>query len=121
MPNYDFWKKWTKKTLIEKNAIKSVINARQYIIAAVPKDKLISIYIKGSFVRREMNKTSDVDMVPIVSENKYQARIFNINNKAIKPVIVVPLSIWELKNNKLWTKFEQPRWANKRWKPRKPQ
>ena len=104
MIKYDFWKNWKNKTEIEKRAIKSVEKARELVVNAIPKNKLVAIYIKGSFVRREMKKGSDVDMVPIVVENKYQGLVFGVNGPKIAPVIVVPLSLWEFKHNKLWTK-----------------
>lgn len=101
---YDFWKSWKNKTEIEKKAIKSVEKARDLVIASIPKNKLIAIYLKGSFVRREMKKHSDVDMVPIVAENRYQGAVFGVNNQEIEPVTVVPLSLWEFQHNRLWTK-----------------
>ena len=51
-----------------------------------------------------MNKKSDVDIVPIITENKYQGAIFEVNSKEIAPAIVVPLSLEEFKKNKLFTK-----------------
>lgn len=101
MIDYNFWKKWENKTFIEKRAIKSVEKARQKIIGSVPREKLVAIYVKGSFVRREMRKNSDVDIVPIVTENKYESAIFGINGKYIIPSIVVPLSIQEFKINSI--------------------
>jgi len=104
MVKYDFWKSWQNKTEVEKKAIKSAEKARELVINAVPKNKLVAVYIKGSFARREMKKSSDVDMVPIVAENRYQGAVFGVNDSTIKPVIVVPLSLWELEHNKLWTR-----------------
>lgn len=104
MIQYNFWVNWKDKTEIEKKAINSVEKARDLVIKAIPKDNLVAIYIKGSFARREMKKGSDVDMVPIVTENKYQNAVFGVNNPRIKPVVVVPLSLWEFEHNKLWTK-----------------
>lgn len=104
MVKYNFWTDWKNKTEIEKKAINSVEKARGLVIKSIPKDKLVAIYIKGSFARREMKKGSDVDMVPIVAENKYQGVVFVVNSSKIKPTIVVPLSLWEFEHNKLWTK-----------------
>jgi len=100
----DFWEKWKNKSLIEKKAINVVKLAREKIILVIPRDKLHSIYLKGSFVRREMNKKSDVDIVPIVTETKYEGEVFGVNSRKINPIIVVPLSLQELKQNKLLTK-----------------
>lgn len=112
---YDFWENWKNKTEIEKKAINSAKKARELVINAVPKDKLVAIYIKGSFARREMKNGSDVDMVPIVAENKYQGAAFGANTREIAPVIIVPLSLWELENNKFFTKW--PRKPDERAKP----
>jgi hypothetical protein len=90
--------------LEEKKAINAVEEARDRVIGSIQKDKLFAIYIKGSFARREMKEGSDVDMVPIVTENKYEGAVFGVNSPQINPVVVVPLSLWEFKHNKLWTK-----------------
>lgn len=97
----EFWKSWKNKTYFEKEAILSVEKAIDLVLKSVPKNQLVAIYIKGSFARREMNKYSDVDIVPIVTENKYAGSIWSTNVPEIHPVVVVPLSLWELKHNKL--------------------
>lgn len=104
MKRPNFWRNWKKKTAFEEKAINTTIKAKDKVINAIPKDKLIAIYIKGSFARRELRKSSDVDMVPIVAENKYESAVFAVNGPNIKPVMIVPLSLWEFKHNKLWTK-----------------
>ncbi|PJC01385.1 MAG: hypothetical protein CO073_03685 [Candidatus Komeilibacteria bacterium CG_4_9_14_0_8_um_filter_36_9] len=104
--NYDFWSEWSDITEIEQRAIESVQKARELIINSVPAETLVAIYIKGSFVRREMKQGSDIDIVPIVNDDKYQKDIFLINTQNIDPAIVVPLSLSEFKNNKLHTKSE---------------
>ncbi|MBI2148195.1 hypothetical protein HYU23_00795 [Candidatus Woesearchaeota archaeon] len=106
MAKYDFWENWKNKTKIEEEAIERVKLARDLVIKAIPKKALVAIYIKGSFVRREMKEGSDVDMVPIVTENEYEGAVFGVNDKKIDPVCVVPLSLWELKNNELFTKSD---------------
>ncbi len=106
MPNYNFWKNWEHKTRIEKIAIQQVIKTRKLVIKAVPAKGLVAIYIKGSFVRREMTTASDVDMVPIVTANNYEGSIFELNDPAISPVMVIPLSLWELKHNRLFSKTD---------------
>ena len=100
----DFWKNWKDKTVVEKKAIKKIVRARELTVKSIPKNKLVAIYIKGSFVRREMNKNSDVDVVPIVTETKYEGDIFEVNSHDVYPCIVVPLSLGEFKKNKLLTK-----------------
>ena len=103
---YNFWERWKNKTDMELDAIRSLKTGKKIILENIPKSEIIAIYIKGSFVRREMKMDSDVDMVPIVSENKYQDSVFDVNSPEINPVIVVPLSLWEFEHNKLWTKSD---------------
>ena len=104
MTKYDFWEDWKKITPLEEKAIRAVIKARDKVVKTLPKDKLVAIYIKGSFTRREMKEGSDVDMVPIVTENEDEPAVFAVNDSDIDPVMVVPLSLWEFEHNKLSTK-----------------
>ncbi len=106
MIRFDFWDEWENKTEIEERAINLVKRARELVIQVVPKNVLVAIYIKGSFIRREMKEGSDVDMVPIVTEDKYQGAVFSVNRPEIDPVMVVPLSIRELQKNQLSTKSD---------------
>ncbi len=104
MTKYNFWEDWKKVTSFEEKAIRAVVKARDKVVKALPKDKLVAIYIKGSFSRREMKEGSDVDMVPIVTENEDESTVFDVNDSDIDPVVVVPLSLWEFEHNKLSTK-----------------
>lgn len=104
MNKYDFWEQWEDKTEIEQKAINSIIKARDLVINSIPSEALVAIYIKGSFARREMQEGSDVDMVPIVTDNKYQGDVFGVNSPEINPVCAVPLSLSELRDNKLSSK-----------------
>lgn len=104
---FEFWNTWNNISEIEKMAIVSTKLAKEMVINSVPNDALVAIYIKGSFTRREMNEKSDVDMVPIVTKNKYEGAVFEVNGSEIKPVTVVPLSLEEFKANELATKSSQ--------------
>jgi len=104
---YDFWIGWKNKTGLEIDAIEKVKLARDLVIKLVPKKALVSIYIKGSFVRREMKEGSDVDMVPIVSEYKYQGNVWEANVPEVQPVVIVPLSLDEFRDNKLYSKSDE--------------
>lgn len=106
MIKYDFWDVWKEKTDVELEAIRKVKRARELVIVAVPRDKLYAIYIKGSFTRREMKRGSDVDMVPIVTEDEYQGTVFGVNVPEIDPVCVVPLSLNEFETNELHTRSD---------------
>ncbi|MBI2631504.1 hypothetical protein HYW75_00690 [Candidatus Pacearchaeota archaeon] len=102
----DFWKNWRNKTSIEKRAIKSVKSAIDFIINNVYKNDLISIYIKGSFVTRELRKKSDVDILPIVKNKKEMNRLKLIRDKnkdTLRPSEILPISYTELKQkNRSW-------------------
>jgi hypothetical protein len=107
MTNCNFWEDWKNKSEIEINAIEKVRLARELVIKSVHKKVLIAIYIKGSFARREMKVGSDVDMVPIVSEYKYQGKIWETNIPEVLPVVIVPLSLDEFKENRLLSTSDQ--------------
>lgn len=65
-----FWDEWALSES-EKEGIKSIKKAKSLILEKVPEEELISIYVKGSFVRREMVPGSDVDLVAVVKSDKY--------------------------------------------------
>ncbi len=97
-----FWVNWKHKTDAEKRAIVGLENARKILLRNIPKSKLIAVYLKGSFVRREMNEKSDVDIVPIVSSNRYLQVIKRLQEKhrmEYAPADFTPISLWELKHN----------------------
>ena len=81
MVNYEFWKDWKRKTKLEESAIKSIKIARKIILSEIPKEQIVAIYAKGSFVRREMNKKSDVDTVTILKESKYLKNLKKLEEK----------------------------------------
>jgi predicted nucleotidyltransferase len=100
----EFWKDWENITEFEKKAIKSLIKAKKIILDNVPREELISIYVKGSFPRREMNERSDVDLVPILKSTKTLLKLKKLSNKYCKNIKPKPqlsgYSIWELKRGK---------------------
>lgn len=104
MVNYEFWKDWKRKTKLEESTIKSIKIARKIILSEIPKEQIVAIYAKGSFVRREMNKKSDVDTVTILKESKYLKKLKKLEEQyrdAYEPQIQFSgYSLWELKNNK---------------------
>lgn len=99
----EFWKNYKNKTLIEKRAIASINRAMDFLFGNIPKNKIVSVYIKGTFVTREMNEKSDVDIVPILKDNftlkKLQA-VRNENKDFLKPAELLPISLTELKQNR---------------------
>lgn len=100
----EFWKDWKKITPLEKQAIKTLKSGEKIILKNIPKKEIIAIYVKGSFVRREMNEKSDVDTLTIVKSSKTLPKLRKLEEKyrdAFKPQIQFSgYSIWELKNNK---------------------
>ena len=71
----EFWKDWKRITKLEEAAIKSLKTARKIILDNLPKEQIVAIYAKGSFVRREMNKKSDVDTITILKERRYLKKL----------------------------------------------
>jgi predicted nucleotidyltransferase len=100
----EFWSDWKRKSKLEEKAIETLIKVKRRILREIPREKIHSIYVKGSFVRREMNEKSDLDIVTIVNDNKYILNVKNLAEKC-KPDYPIELglgalSLWELKNNK---------------------
>ena len=108
-----FWRDWKRKTKLEESAIKNLKSIKRIILKRIPKSKIISIYVKGSFIRREMNKKSDVDLTVIVNDNKFIKKVEKIAKEykdTYKPEINLGVhSLWELKNNKRLYKYKKPR------------
>ncbi|MBT5023079.1 hypothetical protein HOK51_08185 [Candidatus Woesearchaeota archaeon] len=84
MLQYNFWKSWKRKTQIEEAAIDSLKVAKKAILSSIPPDEIVSIYVKGSFIRREMNQQSDVDTVTIVKHAKYLDNLRRIEKEEEK-------------------------------------
>jgi len=106
MKNNNFWKRWKNKTRIEERAIESVKKAMKLLKDNLSREELISVYIKGSFVTREMNKKSDVDILPIVKDKsviKKLKKVRDKNKEILRPSELLPISYTELKkNNREW-------------------
>lgn len=96
-----FFDSWKTKTELERKAINSLNSAKEIILSNIPKGEIISIYVKGSFIRREMNEKSDVDTVTILKTNKYLPKIKELEEESrhkFKPEIqILGYSIEELK------------------------
>tara|TARA_Y100000310_G_C20681907_1_gene816463 strand:+ start:2702 stop:3460 length:759 start_codon:yes stop_codon:yes gene_type:complete len=101
---YDFWKDWKNKKEIELKGISVIKKARDLILHNIPRAEIISIYSKGSFPRREMNKWSDIDLITIIKNSKYLKK-FKKLEKANKqsfglPIHLESVSLFELKRGK---------------------
>jgi len=101
----EFWRDWKSPTQLEKQAIKSLKVGKRIILQNIPREKIQSIYVKGTFVMREMNSKSDVDLSIIVKESKLMDKINKLNKKfkeKHKPQIgFTGYSIQELKKGKI--------------------
>jgi predicted nucleotidyltransferase len=100
----EFWKSWKRKTKREEAGIKTLKKGLKLLRKNIPKKEIISIYVKGSFVRREMNKRSDVDTFTVLKSSKGLNKLRQLEKKyrdAFKPQIQFSgYSMWEIKNNK---------------------
>ena len=100
-----FWKDWKRKTKLEELAIESLKAGRKIILDNIPKNEIIAIYAKGSFIRREMKKGSDVDLSPILRTRKYILKLKALNEKyknKYSPYVNIGsgYTLWELKTGK---------------------
>jgi len=107
----EFWRDWKRKTKLEERAIKSLKIGKKLILQEIPNSKIHSIYIKGSFFRRELDSKSDVDFEVIVKDNKLLKKVQRLheqNKGRYKPDIGIGvLSLWELENNKRFEKSKK--------------
>ncbi|MCF7866219.1 nucleotidyltransferase domain-containing protein [Candidatus Woesearchaeota archaeon] len=102
-----FWNDWELKSSKEDIAIDSIEKAIKTLFEFMPKEKIISIYIKGSFVRREMDENSDVDIVPIMLDNESLKKVKELNKSRATnyaPSELLPRSLEEFENNKRYSK-----------------
>lgn len=104
MKNYKFWNNWKRKTRLEQSAITSLNAARRIILHHIPKQEIVAIYAKGSFIRREMIANSDVDTSTIVRHSRWLRTLKSLQKKyrtTYEPNLeFTGYSLWELKNNK---------------------
>ncbi len=107
-----FWEEWKDKTKLEEKAISSVEQALKTLFEHVNKEKIYSIYIKGSFPRREMNEKSDVDVIVITKNNETLREVKKLEEskgREYKPSELIPHSLEELKEGKRHLSEEKPK------------
>jgi hypothetical protein len=101
---FEFWKDWKNITAQEKEAVKSLRTGERIILENIPREEILAIYVKGSFIRREMNEKSDMDTVTILKHSSMLPRLRRLGEKYKKvfdPEIQFSgYSLWELKNGK---------------------
>jgi len=73
---------------IEKNQLElkeqadvSIQKAKETILKSIPNDEIISMYVKGSYVRDELQPDSDVDIVVILKSNEYLPAVYELTEK----------------------------------------
>jgi predicted nucleotidyltransferase len=102
-----FYESWQKKTQQEKKYIKALEKALNWLQEQPFKKDILAVYVKGSFVYRELNKDSDIDLVPIMKDEKSLNLTRELRDKVkekLKPVDILPLALEELKNNEYFKK-----------------
>lgn len=106
----EFWNKW-KLTALEKKAIISIKKAIKILFKEIPSDKIYAIYIKGSFVRRELIPKSDVDIVPITYTSKDAKKITKLQElkgNTFAPAELLPHSLEEFETGKKISGMTRP-------------
>lgn len=81
-----FFEKWENKSDLEKKAIVSFRKGLHLILKTVPKKEIVAIYVKGSFVNRELNDKSDVDFVTILKTGKFAKRLKDLHKRHINKI-----------------------------------
>lgn len=78
----------------------SIQKAKELILQSIPNNEIISIYIKGSFVRDELVPDSDVDIVVILKSEEYLPFIYELaeqhKNSTNPPLQIVAYTMKEL-------------------------
>ena len=107
-----FYNNWKNKSKQELQAIKSIEKAIKIIFKKVPKKEIVSIFVRGSFVRREMIKNSDVDIIVALKTGagvKIVKKIQKFHGHEIEPSNFTVFSIRELKLGKRFS-YSQHQW-----------
>jgi predicted nucleotidyltransferase len=105
--NYKFWNNWKRKTQQEKRYIKSLEKALNWLKNQSFAKDIIAVYVKGSFVDRELMKKSDIDIVPVMKDKKSSELVRKLRNPKklmLAPAEILPIAIQELKMNKRYKK-----------------
>jgi predicted nucleotidyltransferase len=80
---YEFWKEWGAISSLEKGAIRTTKKGKKMILKNLPKEKIVAIYAGGSFVRREMNNKSDVDLWVILKDSRLLGKAKSLHSKLL--------------------------------------
>jgi len=66
---------------LKQKAEVSVQKAKELVLASIPNDEIVSIYLKGSFVQDEMRPDSDVDVVVVLRSEEYLPKIYKLTEE----------------------------------------
>src|SRR5690349_3651646 len=66
---------------IKENAKHSVEAGLKVVLDAIPNEEIQAIYVKGSYVHGEMNAESDVDLVVILTSEKYFKKVGELSKE----------------------------------------
>ncbi|MBU0460548.1 MAG: nucleotidyltransferase domain-containing protein [Nanoarchaeota archaeon] len=77
-----FWRFWFWKTKQEKKYIKACLEAYNKRFGISP-DKILSVYVGGSFARRELVDKSDIDFFIIIKNDEDLAKLIKLRNKEL--------------------------------------
>ena len=104
MLKLNFLNKWGKINSLEKKAIETLKKSSKLLLKSIPSEEIVSMYVWGSFVRRELNKDSDVDLCVILKTKKYMsvlkkfAKIYE--HKFVIDQGFSGYTLWELRTGK---------------------
>ena len=86
-------------TLI-KQAEDSIQKAKEVILNNIPKEEIISIYVKGSYAQGELRPDSDVDIVVVLKTEEFLPKVYtlddDISNPKEIPFAIVAYTLKEL-------------------------
>jgi predicted nucleotidyltransferase len=107
---YEFWKDWRKLSNLELKGIDTLKDAKKLLLRNFPKNEIYSIYVKGSFIYRELNDKSDIDLLVILKHSKYLPMVKKLEKKYKKsfklPIHLGAISVYELRKGK-YSKFNK--------------
>ncbi len=115
----EFWKRWKNVTPLEKAGVKSLRRALRIILKSIPHNRIVSVYVGGSFVRREMNVHSDVDVWVITSDVRGQKLVTGMirgyDRKDVPLIGFSGYALWELKHGRISRQIGKLRTGPMRW------
>ncbi|MEX0920278.1 MAG: nucleotidyltransferase domain-containing protein [Candidatus Pacearchaeota archaeon] len=100
-----FYDLWRNKSELENAGIQNLKLSKKLILENIPSNEIVSIYVKGSFVRREMVSKSDIDIITVLKTKKHFGKIKKLDKwgerSNLKPYPqFLGYSLWELKTGK---------------------